>query len=175
VNNNVFGGTTGGYRVLVDGKTSGIVIVSGNRLFNNGPQTYDLRVAGSVDTVFSANEIGAGAINLVATSGTVQIHGCSMTDPTLTVNVGTDVRTLRAITGTLTVSAPAGSTLADVDLVSSTLNLSGPGTLSAGRLFGTTLTTGGFTMSVFDIVGGTKTLTVNQSDRLRNASFTNLV
>ena len=71
MNNNVFGGTSGGYRVAINGRTSGLVTISGNRLFNSGGAAQDLLVSGPSGTVtISSNQIGAGDIRAEAGSGT---------------------------------------------------------------------------------------------------------
>lgn len=70
MNNNVFGGTSGGYRVAIRNRTSGLVTISGNRLFNNSGGSQDLLVDGPSGTVtVSSNEIGAGSISFLAGVG----------------------------------------------------------------------------------------------------------
>ncbi|AMD42761.1 hypothetical protein SEA_XKCD426_20 [Streptomyces phage Xkcd426] len=175
MNENVIGGEgITGYRIIVTAAT-GSVDISGNRLFNQGPSlTHELRATGAGPVVVSSNEFGAGTVDINSASA-VTIVASALVEPTLSVTTGTDIHALRVSNATVNVSGTTGSSILDTDVIGSTLNLSGPGGLSNGRMLGTTLTSGGFTMDVFDIVGGTKTLTANQSDRLRNASFTNLV
>lgn len=70
INNNVFGGTSGGYRIAIANRTAGLVTISGNRLFNNSGGAQDLLVDGPSGTVtVSSNQISAGSINALAGSG----------------------------------------------------------------------------------------------------------
>jgi hypothetical protein len=172
-NRNVIGGQgIIGYRVRIDGST-GPTSVSGNRLFNQGPNTTaDLRVAGGTVT-FDSNEVGAGEVNINAAAA-VSVTASSLTQPTLAITAGTTVQALRVSGSTVTVATPAGSTLRNVDVIESTFNLTGPGTVAAGRVVGGTVTNAGFGLSTFDIVGGTKTLTANNTYVASNPGFDNV-
>lgn len=70
MNNNVFGGTSGGYRVAISNRTAGLVVISGNRLFNSGAAAQDLLISGPSGTVtVASNQIGAGDIRFEAGAG----------------------------------------------------------------------------------------------------------
>jgi hypothetical protein len=78
-NNNVSGGTAGAYRVNIEGRTGGLVIVSGNRMFNAGAAVSELLIkgsgAGSVSV--TANELTATDLDLDGV-GSVIITGSSL-------------------------------------------------------------------------------------------------
>lgn len=63
-NSNVMGGTSGGYRVVVQGKTGSNCIISGNRLFNTGLAAQDMLCTGPAEITITANEISAGNLLL---------------------------------------------------------------------------------------------------------------
>lgn len=206
INNNVFGGTAGGFRVQVTGKTTGLAIFSGNRVFNQGPGSQDVLFQGTGNVDVTGNSFntvnislnGAGASTIsdsqmnkatvtkgATVSGPVIISGCIAAGTTVTfTGTGAGGSTMSQCAtegGTITMNTTSSGllTLNLVTSVGSTLTASASGAVAPvnqnGRLLGTTLDTAGFAIDVFDIVGGTKTLTANQSDRLRNASFTNLI
>lgn len=154
--NNVFGGASGGYRIELLGKTGTTCTLSGNRFFNQSGLAYDMRFSGSGDVTIYANEFSAGSV-LVNSSGIFELGYNSLTDVTLGHGAFTTVKLLRTVA------------------VSSTVTLSGTSIIEGGQLTKTTLSSGGFNMDTFDITGGTKTLTANQSDRVRNALGSNLV
>jgi hypothetical protein len=63
-----------------------------------------------------------------------------------------------------------------VDMIGSTLTITGLGAtgfLDKGRLTGASLTNGGFEIDTFEMLGGTKTLTADQSNRLFSPAFDN--
>lgn len=156
ISNNVVGGQAGGYRLEVLGKTGIICSIAGNRLFNQSDQAYDLRVGGSGNLTFYANEVGSSAI-LLNSAGIMEVGGNTLVSAQVGHGAVTDIKLLRTVT------------------IGSSLSMSGSSVLDGGRLLKTTLVTGGFNMDTFDIVGGTKTLTANQSDRVRNALGSNLI
>lgn len=83
MNNNVFGGTAGGYRVRMVAASLDPMIVSGNRLFDNGPGAADLQVGGAGEVQVNSNSISAGEIVLNGPART-DIAGCILTDTTVT-------------------------------------------------------------------------------------------
>lgn len=206
MNNNVFGGTAGGFRVQLTGKTTGLTIFSGNRAFNQGGGAQDLLLQGTGTVDVTGNSLntvnlsfaGAGATSVrdsqltsatltkgAAVSGPVSVLGSIIAGTSITftgTGAGGSVISQCATEGgtiTMNTTSSGALTLALVTSVGSTLTASASGAAAPvnqnGRLLGTTLDTAGFAIDTFDIVGGTKTLTANQSDRLRNASFTNLI
>ncbi len=108
-NNNIFGGTAGGYRIQVVGKTSVGPIISGNKLFNPGLGAYDLKVSGAGIANVTSNDIGAGAITLDGLA-TAEITDSKLSNATIThsgsgaLHVGTS-----SVSGSSVVSA-VGST-----------------------------------------------------------------
>ncbi len=62
MNNNTFGGASGGYRVAVVGKTSGSVSVTGNKLFNVGSAAQDLLATGTGPVFVQSCDITRGDI-----------------------------------------------------------------------------------------------------------------
>jgi hypothetical protein len=77
--NNVVGGTSGGYRVLVQGKTGSAVTVSGNRLFGKSlDATRDLLCAGTGSIVVTDNSVNATIVQLNG-SGTSAVQGNTLT------------------------------------------------------------------------------------------------
>lgn len=155
-NNNVVGGSAGGFRTLVEAKTGGQAIITGNRLFNIGGTSYDLRMTNTGPHVFSSNEVGGGTIDLNS-SGDTQIHANTFTDSLVNYTTGTLVQIRRSV------------------IIGSTLNLSGTSTVDGGRLMKTTVTTGGFNLNTFDILGGTHTLTANNVNTASGPGFNNLI
>lgn len=97
-NNNVIGGAAGGYRVEVQGKTGGPVIISGNRLFNNGPGAYDLRAGGTGVVNVTANEVGAGTITSTS-AGDLVLTGNTLSGALVT-HLGSGVFTMSGSTAT---------------------------------------------------------------------------
>lgn len=295
-NSNVFGGTAGGYRVLVEGFTGALVIISGNRLFDQGSAGYDLRVSGTGETHVTTSSITTGTINLdgsgdaildgntmanaaidkdAASSGELHMTGNQFSNATLivgpsnaavdnlvelsvirggtldlqgpvtgggrndflgttilTLDVGVSATASAGVTldgglynegtiiqtrtgGTPSLSLTACTTLGsgclvtnsgptvpvsqielrqvalissqvdltgittgnvlDVQMIQSSLDVTGAAVVEGGQMTKTALTTGGFSIDTFDIVGGTHTLTANQSDRVRNALGSNLI
>lgn len=310
MNNNVFGGTSGGYRVAIRNRTAGLVTISGNRLFNNSGGAQDLLVDGPSGTVtVASNEIGAGSISFLAgvgnasssissselrgvtvtkqagclapssitnsklsnctvtygaannastnliqqcdirsgqlqllgpvaapgrndiqfidadtilvtvaatatggvnlnggyynisgpgiqqnrTAGTssLSFYGCDMrgvaqvidngtTDPGAPVeNSFNRCRFVDTVVNVGNMSGRTGNTIAQqLECVGSTLTISGLGTnkfLDKGRMLGATLDNAGFQIQTFDLMGVTKTLTADQSNKLANPSFDNVV
>lgn len=206
LNNNVFGGTSGGYRVQVTGKTGALFTFSGNRAFNNSLAAQDILVQGSGrvqlsgctlnatdmsfnsagDTDLFSCEVSAGAtVRGAGTTGTLTLNGVTLLGAAFTSTGsgagGATVTGCYLNDSTVTVNSASSSllTMSQVDTNGSTLTVSSAGaavaTVQRGRVLGSTLNTAGFSIDTFDVVGGTKTLTANQSDRLRNASFTNLI
>lgn len=122
--NNVFGGTSGGYRVQVVGKTSNPAIISGNRLFSQSASTYELQVGGSGNVTVTSNEIGAGTVTLNGPA-TATVTGC----------------TLSGVTAT---TGPGALALSGLNSGSTTVTHAGTGTLTVSNstVTGTTVTTG---------------------------------
>jgi hypothetical protein len=307
-NNNVVGGTAGGYRTDIQGRTGGLVIVSGNRMFSAGTGASELLIKGSSpgSTTVTTNELTATEINLDGSAGAINLTGSSMSatritkDPAsvgpLTVtssklgsvlvtvgpaNAGTtnlvqqstieagvvtfngpvagggrnDIVGVTAQTADWVVAATAtaglhvsggyyssarlrqnrtggtsstaffdcdmrgnattvtdngtvnpveapgvsrcqfrdtsvtignlaarsvgfSSFLQQVDAIGSTLNISGlgaTGIVDKGRLTGANFNNGGFAIQTFEMLGGVKTLTANQNDRLFNPAFDNYI
>jgi hypothetical protein len=206
MNNNVFGGTSGGYRVKVTGKTANSVIFSGNRAFNQSTGTEEFLAQGSGSITVTGGTLNATQISING-SGATQITNCNVVGGTLSKGSGVSTPltvAASALLGTAftptgtgsggatvsgcylnasTVNVVSGSsgalTLSQVDTNGSTFTVSSSGALtpvvSRGRVLGATLDTGGFSIDIFDVVGGTATLTANQSDRVRNASTNNLI
>lgn len=206
-NNNVFGGTAGGFRVKVTGKTGAGAIFSGNRAFNQSSiGLQDVLIQGSGSVSVTANALNAPSISIDG-AGLTDIDNCNIN--TATVTKGSGVSGPLTITGcdisggsvtaigagaggsllalckltdavvTLSTTSSGLLTVRDTFATSSTYTASASGAATPvnekGRLLGTTLDTAGFQIDTFDIVGGTKTLTATQSDRVRNALGTNLV
>lgn len=99
VNNNVFGGVTGGYHLSVQGKTNGPAIFSGNRCFNSaGSPTAEATLGGSATNLtVSSNEIGQGVLAL-SSSGNVSLTSCDLTNQTIT-HTGSGTLTLSRLRG----------------------------------------------------------------------------
>lgn len=89
-NNNVFGGTSGGYRVAINGRTAGQVTISGNRLFNFGGGSQELLVTGAAGTcTISGNQISAGSITVDgAAPGNFSLTSSELRSVTITKAAG---------------------------------------------------------------------------------------
>lgn len=206
LNSNVFGGTSGSYRVQVTGKTTNTVIFSGNRAFNPGVSTQDVLIQGTGTVTITGNNLnatnisidGSGTTSIInstigggtltkaaAVTGPLTVDGCDLTTTVFSAT-GTGAGGFAFIRdyvrdATVTMNSSSSGLLSfnSVDVVGTTLTISASGSAAPlsqfGTLLGTTLDTGGFSITSFDIVGGTKTLTADQSDRVRNGLGSNLV
>lgn len=205
-NGNVFGGTTGGFRVQVTGKTGPGPIVSGNRLFNTGGGAQDLLIQGTGIVNVIANTLngtnisldGAGTSqienNLIASAsvtkgsavaGPVTMTGCDVGAGSVTFSGagagGTSFLTSKVEDCTLTFTTTSSGLLTwkQSIMTGSTLtaSASGAGTPvnQKGRLLGTTLNTAGFALDTFDMVGGNKTLTANNTYVQSSPAFDNVL
>lgn len=175
---NVNGSGAGGQELMISG--SGSVGMDGN-VFN----APDITINSSGGTQLNGTTINFGTFTRATNSGQFTMNDCNLPTCTFT-HSGTGAGTTTVQGGYMnesTVSTAQGSSgnlaLTQVDTNGSTLTVSASGsgapTVQRGRVLGSVLDTAGFSIDVFDIVGGTKTLTANQSDRVRNALGSNLV
>lgn len=144
VNNNVFGGTAGGYRIQVVGKTAVGPIISGNRLFNPSTGAYDLKVSGAGIANVTSNDIGAGQITMdgLATS---EVKDSNLSNATIT----------HSGSGAMDVSASTISGSSVVSAVGSTRGLTLGGVLANGS---TVTQNGTGSANIDNFVNGTGTL-----------------
>ena len=95
VSNNAIGGVSGGYRILVQGKTTGPVTVAGNRLFDRNAGTYELRAASTGTVLVTGSDISSGTLNANG-AGAVTVADSNMSTTTATVNGTGTLSVLRA-------------------------------------------------------------------------------
>ena len=136
MNNNVFGGTAGGYRVAVTGKTGSSATVSGNRLFNVGGATQDLLIGGPAIVSVTGNQIGAGDMRLTG-AGDATVRGCNLAGATVT-HQGSGVFLVDGSTvqgSSIITAAPStrGLTVNSGLVNSSTVTQNGTGSANADR------------------------------------------
>jgi hypothetical protein len=205
-NNNVFGGTAGGFRVQVTGKTTGTCIFSGNRAFNTGGGSQEVLLQGASNISVTSNTLngtnisldGAGNSqvedNLIANAtvtkgatvaGPVTMSGCDIGGGTVTFTGtgagGTTFLTSKVEDCALTFSTTSSGLLTwkQSIMTGATLTASASGSGAPvnqkGRVLATTLDTAGFALDTFDMVGGTKTLTANNTYVQFTPSFDNVL
>lgn len=87
INNNVIGGSAGGFRVAVNGKTNELAIISGNRLFNQSLATADLIVSGTGEFGLTNSEISGSSLTF-NTPGIVDVIGANLGGSTINVTAG---------------------------------------------------------------------------------------
>lgn len=148
LNNNVVGGTSGGSRINVTGKTGGLFIFSGNRIFNQGFGSYEVQGSGSGTISVTANEIGAGTMTLSG-PGNATLTSCGLTAAGITQGGAGNLTLNRAKIDGSTLSHLGGGNLSSTDLTmqgnSRVLVLAGQtGALSVG----TSLITRAYTLQV---------------------------
>ncbi|QBZ73506.1 hypothetical protein SEA_MISCHIEF19_21 [Streptomyces phage Mischief19] len=176
---------------------NGPAVATGRNDFNNvNAPSVSITVAAtaSAGVLFSGgfyNLVG-GAITQNRTSGSVStaFFDCDMrgfttvtdngtTDPTQTLNFNRcQFRDTVVNLGNIAAKSPGGTIAQQLDCIGSTLNITGLGgakLLDKGRLTGASLTNGGFQVTTFEMLGGTKTMTADQSNRLFNPAFDNWI
>lgn len=138
VNNNVIGGTSGGYTVLVQGKTAGQVILSGNRLFNRGLGAQELLISGTGSFDFVSSEINTGVLTFSG-PGIVDVIGANLGGATITSGPGDFVGLRFQMTGSTANHQGSGlMTLQDAALNASNV-ITAPGSTRGLRLLGATV------------------------------------
>jgi hypothetical protein len=147
--------------------TAGVLVNGG---YHDGVTINQNRTAGTEATRFF--DCDTRGVTTITDNGTVDpvqgvgFNRCELRD--VIVNIGDlAARTL----GNSTV-------MQQVDAIGSTITVSGlgaTGLIDKGRLTGCTLDNGGFAVDTFEMLGGTKTLTADQSQRLFNPAFDNFV
>lgn len=139
-NNNVIGGTAGGFRVQITGKTTNVVIFSGNRAFNTGLAAQEVLVQGAGSVTISGNTLNGPDID-VNGPGLTEFRSSSISGGTLTK--GSGVTGPFTVTGcqlddstvTATGTGAGGSLLSDchTDGATVTLNSASSGLLTVQR------------------------------------------
>lgn len=157
-NNNVFGGTAGGYRVQVTGKITSPATISGNRLFNQGAAAQDLLVGGAATVQVTSNTITAGNMTLTGTANATVV-GNSLGSTTLTSGPGVlDFQRNIVVSSTFTVGGTGIFTVQDC-------NISGNSTVTSVGA-----STRG--MSINDAVAVASTITQNGTGSANVDGFT---
>lgn len=138
INNNVIGGSAGGFRLAVVGKTNELAIISGNRLFNQSlAGTADLIVSGTGDFGLTNSEISGSSLNFDG-PGIVDIIGANMGGSTINVTAGDFVGLRFQMVGSTANHQGSGlMTLQDTTLNASNV-ISATGSTRGLRLLGAT-------------------------------------
>ena len=141
--------------------------------------------AATAGVLLSGGVYSGGSVTQSRTAGTAPLEitncttlgtGCTITDSGAVAPPGTVA--LRRVTLTESQVSMAGVTTGSVqeaDLVGAALNVSGASAVIGGRLTRTTVTTAGFGLDTFDILGQTHTLTANNVNVVSNPGFSNIV
>lgn len=132
VNNNIFGGASNGYRVVLQSKTTAPFGLTGNRLFNNGLAAQDMLCIGPAEFQISSNQISAGSI-VADGAGKTRFEGNEFENMTITQTAASTgdlyIRVSKYQNSQITVgpaNAAVENFFAGVDIRSGIVNLNGP-------------------------------------------------
>ena len=162
------------------GGTSNIITIAmllGLSVTVNATATAGVFISGGV---YSGGQVTqsrtAGTAPLEITNCTTLGTGCTITDSGAVAPPGTVA--LRRVTLTESQVSMAGVTtgsIQETDMVGSSITVSGAASVIGGRLTRTAVTTGGFNLDAFDILGQSHVLTANNVNVVSNPGFSNIV
>lgn len=115
MNNNVVGGTSGGSRINVTGKTTSGFTFSGNRIFSQSAGSYEVQASGTGTVSVTACEIGAGELTLSG-PGNATLTACGLTAATVTQGGAGNLTLSRAKIDGSTLSHLGGGLMTSTDL-----------------------------------------------------------
>lgn len=162
INSNIMGGTTTGYRINITNKTTSLVIISGNRLYNVSGGTYELQASGTGQVNMTGCEVVAGQITLNG-PGNATLTNCDLNSQTIT-HTGSGLLSLTRLMGRgSTITHGGGGSLSGVD----TAMLSGAVVRTlAGQAGSVTMSTSQFRRGYVVEVAATSTAAVTLANSI---------
>lgn len=138
INNNVIGGSAGGFRIKVQGKTTALAIINGNRLFSVAAGVQDMLVSGSGSFGFTNSEVVSSLLTFNG-PGLVDVIGANLGGATITAGAGDFVGLRFQMTGSTANHQGSGlMTLQDTAMNASNI-ITAAGSTRGLRLLGATV------------------------------------